>query len=176
LNLDVITVSGFTDWDASLQEIKQELQPLGIKLTIKDLAGQTYDTKLYKGDFDLAYSGAVSGPSPYYELRGTLYGPNTAPLGKNATSNYSRYSSPGTDALFDQFAGANAAQQKVIVNKLQQVMLDEVPVIPVTEGVSWYQYSTKQFTGWPTQDDPYALPSPYNLPDVEQVLLKLQPK
>jgi len=176
LKLDVITVSGYTDWDASLQEIKQELQPLGIDLTIKDLAGQTYDTRLYKGDFDLAYSSGNSGPSPYYELRSTLYGPNTAPLGKNATSNYSRYSSPATDALFDQFASANDAQQKVIVHKIQQVMLDEVPVIPVTEGVSWYQYSTKNFTGWPTQEDPYALPSPYNLPDLEQVLLKLEPK
>ena len=40
-------------------------------------------------------------------------------------------------------------------------MLEEVPVMPVMESVSWFQYSTKDFTGWPTADDPYALPAPY---------------
>nr|WP_239579237.1 ABC transporter substrate-binding protein [Microlunatus panaciterrae] len=176
LNLDVITVSGFTDWDASLQEIKQQLEPLGIKMTIKDLAGQTYNTKIYKGDFDLAYSSGTGGPSPYYELRNLLYSGNTAPLGSNATSNYSRYTDPKTDALFDQFGAADEAQQKEIINKLQQVMLDQVPLIPTTESVSWYQYSTKDFKGWPTEQDPYAMPAPYNLPDLEQVLLRLEPK
>ncbi len=176
LNLDVITVSGYTDWDASLQEIKQQLQPLGINMTIKDLAGQTYNTKIYKGDFDLAYSSGTGGPTPYYELRQLLYSGNTAPLGKNASSNYTRYSNPATDALIDDFGGADEAKQKEIVNKLQEVMLNEVPLIPTTESVSWFQYSTKDFTGWPTADDPYALPAPYALPDLEQVLLHLTPK
>ncbi len=176
LNLDVITVSGYTDWDASLQEIAQQLKPLGINLTVKDLAGQTYNTKIYKGDFDLAYSSGSSGPAPYYELRSLLYGGNTAPLGKNATSNYSRYNNAETDKLFDEYSSASASEQKTIIDKIQQVMLDEVPLIPTTESVSWYQYSTKSFTGWPTEQNPYALPAPYNLPDLEQVLLKLEPK
>ena len=55
-------------------------------------------------------------------------------------------------------------------------MLEEVPVMPVLESVSWFQYNTKDFTGWPTADDPYALPAPYATPDNEQVLLRLQPK
>ena len=55
-------------------------------------------------------------------------------------------------------------------------MLNEVPLIPTTEAVAWFQYSTKSFTGWPTADDPYALPAPYSLPDVEQVLLKITPR
>ena len=176
LELDVITVSGYTDWDASLQEIKQQLAPVGINLTIKDLAGQTYNTKLYKGDFDLAYASGTGGPTPYYELRQLLYSGNTAPLGKNASTNYTRYSNPKVDALFDAFGAADPARQKQIVNQVQQAMLDDVPLIPTTENVSWFQYSTKDFTGWPTADDPYALPAPYNLPDVEQVLLKVAPK
>jgi peptide/nickel transport system substrate-binding protein len=176
LDLDVITVSGYTDWDASLQEIKQQLAPLGINLTIKDLAGQTYNTKIYKGDFDLAYSSGTGGPTPYYELRQLLYSGNTAPLGKNASTNYTRYSNPRVDALFDAFGAADPAQQKVILNQVQQAMLDDVPLIPTTENVSWFQYSTKEFTGWPSADDPYALPAPYNIPDQEQVLLKVSPK
>jgi peptide/nickel transport system substrate-binding protein len=176
LKLDVITVSGYTDWDASLQEIKQQLQPIGIDLKVIDVAGQTYNTRTYKGDFDVAYGSGNGGPTPYYELRSLLYSGNTAPLGQNATSNYTRYSDPNTDKLLDEYGAADEAKQKEIINKLQEVMLEDVPVVPTTESVAWFQYSTKDFTGWPTEQDPYALPAPYSLPDVEQVLLHVTPK
>jgi peptide/nickel transport system substrate-binding protein len=178
LELEVITISGYTDWDASLAEIKQELEPLGIKLTINDLAQTTYNDKLFKGDFDLAYgNGSIAvGPSPYYELRQLLYSANSAPLGENASTNYERYSDPATDALFDQFASADDATQHEIVKKLQQVMLTVIPIVPTTESVDWYQYNTKEITGWPTPDDPYARPAAYAIPDWGQVLLHLQHK
>lgn len=176
LKLSIITVSGYTDWEAELQEIKNQLQPLGIELTVQAIAGQTYNNKLYKGDFDLAYGSQNGGPVPYYELRQMLYSGNTAPLGENASSNYGRFSDPKVDALLGEYAGADDARQHEIVNALQEVMLEEVPVMPVLESVSWFQYNTKDFTGWPTADDPYALPAPYATPDNEQVLLRLQPK
>src|SRR5262245_40561860 len=178
LKLEVITISGYTDWDASLAEIKQELEPLGIELTVNDLAQTTYNDKLFKGDFDLAYgNGSIAvGPAPYYELRQLLYGENTAPLGENASTNYERYSDPATDALIDQYASADDATQHEIVKKLQQVMLNVIPVVPTTESVDWYQYNTKNLTGWPTPDDPYARPAAYAIPDWGQVLLHLQEK
>lgn len=176
LKLSIISVAGYTDWEAELQEIKQQLAPLGIDLDVQNIAGQTYNTRLYKGDFELAYSSASGGPLPYYEFRQNLLSANTAPLGQNASSNYSRYSDPKTDALIEEYAGADEPRQKEIINQLQQVMLSQVPTIPVLENVAWFQYSTKNFTGWPTADDPYALPAPYSIPDVEQVLLRLEPK
>jgi peptide/nickel transport system substrate-binding protein len=62
------------------------------------------------------------------------------------------------------------------MNQLQQVMVSDVPIIPVVEAVDWYQYDTASFTGWPTSTDPYAQPAAYSYPDMEQVLLHLQPK
>ncbi len=55
-------------------------------------------------------------------------------------------------------------------------MLRDVPVIPVTESVDWFQYDTGSFGGWPTPSNPYAQPSPYVYPDIGQVLLRLVPK
>ena len=49
-------------------------------------------------------------------------------------------------------------------------MLTQVPIIPVLEGIWWYQYDTTQFTGWPTPSNPYASTAPYNYPDWEVVL------
>jgi peptide/nickel transport system substrate-binding protein len=54
-------------------------------------------------------------------------------------------------------------------------MTSQVPVIPVVEGVDWYEYDTSGFTGWPTATDPYAQAPAWAYPDNEQVLLHLQP-
>lgn len=176
LNLTVITVTGYTDWDASLAVIKQQLKPIGINLTVSDLAGQTYDDRLYKGDYDLAYSGQNGGPTPYTELREMLYSKNSAPLGTPAASNFERYDNPAVDALFDQYASAGQAQQVAIIKKIEAAMLADVPVIPTTESVNWYEYDTQDLGGWPTAQNPYAQAAPFNIPDVEQVLLHLYSK
>jgi peptide/nickel transport system substrate-binding protein len=176
LNLHVITISGYTDWDASLSEIKQELAPLGVNLTIDDLAGQTFDDRLFRGDFDLAYYSQVGGPGPYYEFRQILYSGNSAPLGQIAASNYERYSNPAVDKAINDYAQADPANQKKLLDTVQEAMLRDVPVIPTTESVNWYQYNTGAFTGWPTPSNPYALPAPWQIPDNEQVVLHLAPK
>ena len=39
----------------------------------------------------------------------------------------------------------------------------------------WYTYSTLHFTGWPTQQDPYALAPLYDYPDTAVVLTRIAP-
>jgi len=70
----------------------------------------------------------------------------------------------------------DTATQHQIVDQLQQVVLSDVPFIPITEEVGWFQYNTADFTGWPSPSDPYALPAAYAYPDMGQVLLHLSPK
>jgi peptide/nickel transport system substrate-binding protein len=177
LNLTIITITGYTDWDASLAVIKQELAPIGINLTVSDLAQQTFDTKVFTGDYDLAYYGEqTGGPTPYYELREMLDSANSAPLGQSATGNYERYNNPAADALFNQYATADDATQVSIVKQLEAMMVADVPVIPVTESVDWFQYNTSDIGGWPTQQNPYAQPAAYAFPDAGQVLLHLYSK
>src|SRR3954447_21753705 len=146
LKLSVITISGYTDWDASLSEIKQQLAPLGIDLTIDDLAGGTFDDRLQKGDFDLAYYSGAGGPGPYYEFRQILHSANSAPLGENAASNFERYENPTVDKALNDFAQADEATQQKLLDVVQEAMLRDVPVIPTTESVNWYQYNTGSFT------------------------------
>ena len=173
LRLTVITVTGYTDWDASLAVIKQQLKQVGVDLTVSDLAGQAYYDQLYKGNFDLAYYGQKAGATPYTELREMLYSKNSAPIGTAASSNVGRYRNPEVDALFDSYAAADEPAQVEIVKKISKAMLTDVPVIPVTESVNWFEYNTKDIAGWPTANNPYAQAAPFNIPDLEQVLLRL---
>jgi peptide/nickel transport system substrate-binding protein len=178
LAFSVINIGDYSDWVASMQVIQQNLKAVGIQLTPDNLTNTAFTAALYAGKYQLAYYDQQSfGPGPYYELRNWLDSAGTAPVGKTATSNYERYINPATDALIHTYAGTTSVtQQHAIVDQLQQVMLADLPIIPVVEAVDWYQYSTQHHMGWPTPGNPYAQPSAYAFPDMEQVLLHLAPK
>jgi peptide/nickel transport system substrate-binding protein len=178
LQFTVINIGDYSDWVASMQVIQQDLKAVGISITPSNLSNTDYQADLFNGHYQLAYVEQYTfGPGPYYELNNWLNSANTAPIGKQAASDYERYSNSATDALLNQYSTTtDPATQQSILNKLQQVMLTQVPFIPVVEGVDWYQYDTSSFTGWPTSSNPYAQPPVWAFPDNEQVLLHLAPK
>jgi peptide/nickel transport system substrate-binding protein len=177
LSFSVINIGGYSDWVASMSVIQSELKAVGIQITPDNLAQNDFLSRLYSGSYQLAYYAETGGPTPYYELRQWLYSANSAPIGKNAASNWERYSNPATDKLLNSYATTtDPATQHQIIDQLQQVVLSDVPFIPVTEEVAWFQYNTADFTGWPSPQDPYALPAAYSYPDMGQVLLHLAPR
>ena len=170
LAFTIKSISGYTDWDASLQVITQELKAVGIDVTVQDETSTPYTNDTQHGNFQLAYGEMpVAGPGPYYELRPMLFS------GSIGSTNYERYKSSSTDALFNQYSGASPSQQLQIIHQISTIMAQDLPVIPVTEGVDWYQYDTTSFGGWPTQSNPYAQPPVWATPDNGVVLTQLYP-
>ena len=176
LSFSIINLAGYTDWVASVQAIQDNLKQAGIELKAQNLNSSVYFGRLLTGNFDLAYGSlnTAPGPTPYYELRNTLDSATTAALGAVAAGDYGRYSNPAADALLYRFAATtDTAAQHELIKQIEAIMLEDVPVIPVTEGVAWSEYSTKDLAGWPTSQDPYAPPAPWSLPDWEVVLTHL---
>jgi peptide/nickel transport system substrate-binding protein len=170
LSFTIKSISGYTDWDSSLQVIQQELKSAGIEISkVIDEDSGTYTTDLRGGTFELAYGEETGGPLPYYELRQMLLSSNIG------STNYSRYNSAAIDALFNKYPSSSAADQMTAIHQIETVMANDVPVIPVCEGVDWYQYDTTDIGGWPTPDDPYALPAVWATPDNGVVLTHLYP-
>jgi peptide/nickel transport system substrate-binding protein len=178
LSFTANNIGDFSDWVASMQVIQQNLAAVGIKITPRNLSNTDFISDLDFGKFQLAfYDQQTFGPSAWYELNNWLNSADTAPVGKQAASNYERYSSKATDALLNKFeTTTSTSEQQSILNQIQETMLNDVPVIPVVEAVDWFQYDTGTFSGWPTPGDPYGQPAPYAYPDNEQVLLRLAPK
>ena len=177
LSFSIINNGGFSDWVNAVNVIVADLKAVGIQARAQDLSATTYQSKLYAGQYELGYGSETGGPSPYFELRQLLFSANSAPVGTPAGSNFERYSNAATDALINSYGSTTStATQQQIVSKLELVMLKEVPVIPVTESVDWFQYDTGAFAGWPTPANPFAQPAAYNYPDWAQVMLSLTPK
>ncbi|HKN43549.1 MAG TPA: ABC transporter substrate-binding protein, partial [Propionibacteriaceae bacterium] len=163
LSFTMINISGYTDWIQSASIVQDQLKAIGIKVTPQNISGNAYDDATFNGHYQLAYDGnEAGGPSPYYEMRQELYSPNSAPIGQQASSNWERYYNKKADKLIESYAKTTSlSKQHSIINQLEGLMVRDVPVIPVTEAIDFYEYNTKSITGWVNPNNPYAKPSPY---------------
>ena len=177
LSLQIINIGGYSDWVQEVSIITQNLRSVGIEVTPVNLAQGTHSAREQQGQFQLTYDSPLGGPTPYYQFRQLLYSANGAPIGKTAQSNFERFKSKTVDSWFSQYAATKkASQQHKIINNLAKVMLSQVPVIPVLEGVNWYEYDTNHLAGWPNASNEYAAPAAYNFPDQMVVLTHLHLK
>ena len=104
--------------------IRDRLKAVGIQVTVQDEDSTPYTNDTQNGNFQLAYGEMpVAGPGPYYELRPMLFS------GSIGSTNYERYKSSSTDALFNQYSGATPAQQLQIIHQISAVMAQDLPVI-----------------------------------------------
>jgi peptide/nickel transport system substrate-binding protein len=176
LSFSIITNGGYSDWVATVQVISNELKSVGIQATVLPQASNTFYANVYSGNYQMAYNVETGGPTPFYEMRQWLYSKNSAAIGKPAASNWERFNNAAVDGLLNQYgATTSSALQHSIVNKLQNYMVTQFPVIPVLEEVDWFQYNSKAFTGFPSASNPYAQPGLYNQPDWGYVLDNLKP-
>ena len=109
------------------------------------------------GTFDSGIVWSANAPTPYQFYRGVMSTETVKPVGEQTFDNYHRFGSADADALLDQFAAASdEATQQSVMNELQALFAETAPVAPLFPGPEWGAASTARFTGWPTEDDPYA--------------------
>ncbi len=176
LSFTLLVPSPFTDWVNCAQLIREDLAKVGIKVETRGVAFADWVSKVNKGDYDLSIRGADVGPTPYEQLRFLMYGPLAMPVGKAGSANYERWKDAATDKLIADYAATeDLAKQQQAVQGLGKIMVEKLPVVPLFYSPSWAEFRTSKYTGWPSEQDPYAMPSPYSSPDAAVVLLHLKP-
>ncbi len=134
-----------------------------------------WQADLTNGTFDAAIHWSNQGPGPYYIYDGWLDSSLSAPVGKPAANDLGRWNDPATQAALAQYAGSNdPTVQQAAITKLENIMSTQVPVAPLLYGAAWWQYSTRNYTGWPSSSDPFMNPS-VNSPYLEETVLHLKP-
>jgi len=76
--------------------------------------------------------------------------------GSAAVGDYERLNDPALNADLATLAGATtvSAQATALV-PLEQYIAANLPIIPVTTAPEWFEYNSQNYTGWPTQQNPY---------------------
>ncbi|GAB3399860.1 ABC transporter substrate-binding protein [Schumannella luteola] len=162
LSFSILTANGYSDWLRAVQEAQRNLTAIGIdvKITAPQPAG--YQQAIDNGKFDMAMGGMGNG-DVYQSYNSLLSSEFYQPVGKSAQNNRERFKDPAVDKLLVQLKSTiDEEDQKPIVDELQQVVYDQLPVIGMYYGGSWGLFSDAKFTGWPTAKDPYMIPQNYD--------------
>jgi peptide/nickel transport system substrate-binding protein len=175
---NILVPAGWTDWEQACQIISQSVSKIGIKITATSIDQNAYFSARNTGDYDMLMGSVPTpGPKPFYTYDSVLNGAKTADIGKATTTNWERWKDAKTDDLLKTLGTTtDPAVEKEAILGLQKVMVEQQPVILLLNHPAWYVYSTKNFTGFPSKDDPYALGATYSVPDNEQVIMHLRPK
>lgn len=174
LSLTLRSVDSYSDWNAAAKLIADQAKAVGIEIKNTTVGEDNYYTLRTDGkyDYQLMFCGMVGGPTPYYLYNSYL---NSAQVGQGKL-NFVAWNDPTTDQLLNQYASTiDQGKQKQAIAGIEKIFVSNQPFIPLWTGADYDEYSTKAFTGWPDQTNPYASGSPNTAPDYEQVLLHLRP-
>ena len=169
----IIVPNGWTDWIDAVQIAVEWLRAAGINASVATPEYEQWRKQIIDGSFEVVMNSRADGATPfrgYYKSLSTAYG-------GRITGAPSRYSNPKLDALFDQYLKATSEDDhKKIFNDIQLLIADDFPVVPVFNGPTWYQFSSKRFTGWVTDKDPVMNPEDHDNNRMRLMhLLRLKP-
>jgi len=73
-------------------------------------------------------------------------------------------------------ATSDVAVQKAKITDVMEQVAENLPVITLFSNPAWYEYSTRNFTGWPDENNAWARPNnPAGIHERVKVLLSLTP-
>jgi peptide/nickel transport system substrate-binding protein len=179
--LTIVDPSAYTDYAEVDSIVAQELRAAGIDATFEGLSTNAWNQDVADGDFQLTSHWSNGGLTPYNMYDGWL--DSALATGNSATGDFERLNNPTIDAELATLAGAatTAAQTQALV-PIEQYVAANLPVIPTTTSSQWYEYNSQNYTGWPTQQNPYETGQPSGSNNGgttgtnEVVILHLRPK
>lgn len=160
VTMTLIDPSGWTDYLTALQVIVEDLTKIGIAATIETPSQDAWGAALASGEFDATIRYTNSGATPFDTYSTFMDGNQLVPVGEQANANFARFDSPeATEALTAYANATDEALRAAALATVQRVFVEQVPVIPVMSNSTIGEFTTQNWTGWPSADDPYASPS-----------------
>jgi peptide/nickel transport system substrate-binding protein len=131
--------------------IQQWLLNIGIEIIPRLATWPELTQLLQTGRFNLLQNGIGFPADPYAALNTNFHSSMTAPSGQAVVgTNYFRYRNPRVDALLDEVSGVvDPARQKQLYGQIQDILIDEVPFLPMYNvgGHNPY-YDGGRYGGW----------------------------
>jgi peptide/nickel transport system substrate-binding protein len=169
----------YTDYYQDAQLLETQLNAQGFNVSVKGDPGtngpNVWTSDLNTGNFDSAIHWGAQGLTPYFTYNNWMNYTLSAPLGGTAGADYGRFDDPqAQQALSAYQAATTPTQLNAAIKTLANIEATQVPVAPLLQGASWAEFSTRDYTGWPSKANPYMDPGP-NIPEMLVVLQNLKP-
>lgn len=166
--------AAYSDYALDDQIVAKDLQAAGIDASFNGLSVNQWNANMATGTFQLTMHWSQTSVAPYQLYNDWL---NSALATKsNRAGNFEGLKNKTVDANLKALATAGTvAQQLKYLSPIESYVADNLPVIPTVYGVSWGEYNTGTFSGWPTPTNEYETAQPA-APFNEVVVLHLHPK
>ncbi|RSX51362.1 ABC transporter substrate-binding protein [Bifidobacterium goeldii] len=180
LSMTIQTVAGWSDFILINDTLKQQLKPLGIEIVPTQMAWNQWNDNEQKGNYQLSLDSLGLGVTsdPYYTYNPRYHSEQMVKVGETSGGqNYARYSNPKVDEAIEAAAATeDESTRKAQYAIVQQEIANDVPYIPVYINSMLTEFNTDKVTGWPTEDNMYALPAAWKAWDMGIILQHLEPK
>ncbi|AMW32711.1 ABC transporter substrate-binding protein [Fervidobacterium islandicum] len=154
LSYELLVPAGWTDWIAVCELLSQQMANYGVELRVTPIDYGEYLQRIRNKNFDVVLSWSNYGATPY-----NFYDNHLNSANAYVGSNRGGWIDKTTDELLAKIKEtADISARKVIMSRLQRILLENVPAVPLYYNPVWFIYSTKNFTGWPNEKKPYVEP------------------
>ncbi|MCE0509226.1 ABC transporter substrate-binding protein [Microbacterium aurugineum] len=166
--------SGWSDWNTAQELIAEDVtEAIGAEVKI--------DMPDWGGWADPRDNGTFSAIIHWLEDSGTAYGLYTSTMDPRWISdgkagfNFGRFDDPEATAALNSYANASSDEERTAaLDTLQTIFAEQVPAIPLGAHPLLGEFNTRNYVGWPSEEDPYASADPTQQ-NIVQILTKLKP-
>ncbi len=162
--------AGWSDWESMVTIAVKGMRAAGIDVREGFVDAGLYWQCMPVGDFDLVMQKpvpTVTPSKPWSRFDAVMSSRNWKPEGEKMNENQGRYNNPngkGYNAEVDRLLNliptlTDEAEKVAAYRKLNAIFMQDMPTLPLAYlPEQFYEYSTKNWTNFPNEDNPYAPP------------------
>ena len=163
-NISIECPQGWTDWIDAINVIVESFAEIGITAVPSIVDYSIWDMNLRKGTFDLSMKTPPTEHSvacPWNRFYQILTDIGYKPIGEEAFANQGRFHDDEISMLLNEIPTITREDSlNQAYRELNKLFMQTVPVLPIMYRPStYYQFSTKHWTNFPTAENPYAPPN-----------------
>jgi peptide/nickel transport system substrate-binding protein len=174
VSFSISVPAGWSDWNTEQALLAEELKDaLGIEVKVDQPDWGGWDAARQEGTFDAIIH--------WLEDTGNAYGLYTSTMDPKwivddkAQFDFGRFDDPTVTEALNTYANTSSdADREAALAVMQKAFVEDVPAIPLGSHPLLGEYNTRNYVGFPTEDDQYASADPTQ-PGIVQILTKLKP-
>ncbi|MEP7765756.1 ABC transporter substrate-binding protein [Sanguibacter sp. 25GB23B1] len=161
VTFELTVPQGWNDYVTGISLIADSVKELGVEATVTTPDSDTWWDAKGNGDFQAILHWTDTGATPYDLYSDVMDGRWLKPLGETADFNFGRFDNPEATAALEEYANAtDDATRATALETVQRIFVEQVPTMPIGTRPFISEFNTRNYVGWPSDEDAYAPADP----------------